>query len=209
MKTPPVPFDSDALRANIASTAQDVVIPDRYQPLVDAVEGLYGVRASLVETMGEYFHAFRNADPLIDGFQTTLLHNWTHFETSDDRAELFGLLAELVLGLLESPLSADQFSLALRELLMWCAAALDGPTARPTTTPSRRSPARSPGCSTASRPPFLSATRCCATWSSGSPRARRRRRPSASSTARCCWSAIAGSTSASTCRAGRASRSPA
>ncbi len=127
MKTPPVPFDSDALRANIASTAQDVVIPDRYQPLVDAVEGLYGVRASLVETMGEYFHAFRNADALIDGFQTTLLYNWSHFEASDERAELFGLFAELVVGLLESPLSADQFSLALRELLMWCAAALDGP----------------------------------------------------------------------------------
>ena len=75
MKTPPVPFDSDALRANIATTAQAVVIPDRYQPLVDAVDGLYGVRASLVETVGEYFHAYRNADLLIEGFQTTLLRN--------------------------------------------------------------------------------------------------------------------------------------
>ena len=39
MSTSPVPFDSDALRANIASTAQEVVIPDRYLPLVDAVAG--------------------------------------------------------------------------------------------------------------------------------------------------------------------------
>ena len=45
VRTSPVPFDSDALRANIASTAQKVVIPDRYLPLVDAVEGLHGVRA--------------------------------------------------------------------------------------------------------------------------------------------------------------------
>ena len=127
MKQPPVPFDSDALRANIASTAQDMVIPDRYQPLVDAVEGLYGVRASLVETIGEYFHAYRNADLLIEGFQTTLLRNWAHFEAADDRATLFGLLADLVLGLLDSALSPEQFSLSLRGLLMWCAAAVSGP----------------------------------------------------------------------------------
>lgn len=127
MKTPPVPFDSDALRANIATTAQAVVIPDRYQPLVDAVDGLYGVRASLVETVGEYFHAYRNADLLIEGFQTTLLRNWTHFEASDDRATLFGLLADLVLGLLDSALTPEQFSLSLRGLLMWCGSAVSGP----------------------------------------------------------------------------------
>jgi pyruvate,orthophosphate dikinase len=127
MTTLPVPFDSDALRANLASTARDVVIPDRYLPLVDAVERWYGVRASLIETVSEYFHTFRNADLLVEGFQTTLLRNWTYFESSDDRAALFGLLAELVLGLLDSPLSDEQFSLALRGLLMWCAAALSGP----------------------------------------------------------------------------------
>ena len=38
MTTPALPFDSDALRANLATTAQDVVIPERYLPLVDAVE---------------------------------------------------------------------------------------------------------------------------------------------------------------------------
>ena len=46
VRTTSIPFDSDALRANIASTAQKVVIPDRYLPLVEAVEGFYGVRAS-------------------------------------------------------------------------------------------------------------------------------------------------------------------
>ena len=127
MTTSPVPFDSDALRANLASTAQNVVIPERYLPLVAAVEGLYGVRATLVETVAEYFHSFRNADALIDGFQATLLRNWSYFEASDERGELFGLLAELVLGLLDAPLTADQFSLTLRELLLWCTAALEGP----------------------------------------------------------------------------------
>ena len=127
VKTSPVPFDSDALRANLATTAQQVVIPDRYLPLLAAVDGLHGVRAALAETMGEYFHTFRNADLLVDGFQTTLLRNWSYFERSPDRSELFGLLAELIVGLLDSALTPQQFSLLLRALLTWSADTLAGP----------------------------------------------------------------------------------
>ncbi len=127
MKTTPVPFDSEALRANLATTAQEVVIPERYLPLLEAVDGLHGVRAALADTMGEYFHTFRNADLLVDGFQTTLLRNWSYFERAPNRAELFGLLAELVVGLLESPLTGDQFSLLLRPLLTWATEVLAGP----------------------------------------------------------------------------------
>jgi hypothetical protein len=32
-----IPVDSDALRANLPDTAQTVVIPDRYKPLLEAV----------------------------------------------------------------------------------------------------------------------------------------------------------------------------
>ncbi len=81
--------------------------------------------------MGEYFHTFRNADLLVDGFQTTLLRNWSYFERAPDRAELFGLLAELVVGLLESPLTGDQFSLLLRPLLTWATDVLAGPQRGP------------------------------------------------------------------------------
>ena len=126
MKTSPLPFDSEALRANLANTAQEVVIPDRYLPLLDAVDGLHGVRAALAETMGEYFHTFRNAELLVDGFQTTLLRNWPYFERSEEREKLFGLLAELVVGLLQSGLTSDQFSLLLRALLSWATDVLGG-----------------------------------------------------------------------------------
>ena len=125
-----MPVDSDALRANIAKTAQQVVIPDRYLPLVEAVQGYYGVRTPLVETLSEYFHTFRNVDLLIDGFQTILLRNWTYFERSDDRAQLFTLLSELVLDLLDTPLSTQQTSLLLRQLITWCTAALVGASLR-------------------------------------------------------------------------------
>ncbi len=120
------PIDSDALRANIASTAQEVVVPDRYLPLLAAVEGLHGVRASLTETLREYFHTYRNADLLVEGFQAVLLRNWPYFERTDDRRAHFGLLAELVVGLLDGKLSHEQFSLLLRSLLQWCGQALDG-----------------------------------------------------------------------------------
>ncbi len=126
MSTTSLPFDSDALRANIASTAQEVVIPDRYVPLLEAVEGLHGVRASLVETLGEYFHAFRNVDLLVEGFQTILLRNWPYFERSEDRSVLFGLLSDLVLELLDSELTDEQTSLLLRGVLTWGAEALGG-----------------------------------------------------------------------------------
>lgn len=126
MRTSPVPFDSEALRANLATTAQEVVIPDRYLPLLDAVDGLHGVRASLAETMGEYFHTFRNADLLVEGFQTTLLRNWSYFERSPDRQRLFSLLGELVVGLLDSGLASEQFSVLLRALLTWSVDVLAG-----------------------------------------------------------------------------------
>jgi pyruvate, orthophosphate dikinase len=127
MKTSQMPFDSDALRANIAETAQQVVVPERYRPLLDAVKGFYGVRAPLAETLAEYFHSFRNNDELIEGFQTILLRNWSYFERSENRGELFGLLTELVLKLMESPLTAEQSSLLLRQILTWCTTALNGP----------------------------------------------------------------------------------
>jgi len=126
VETSPAPFDSDALRANITSTAQEIVIPARYLALVDAAAGFHGVRASLVETLGEYFHTFRNADLLVEGFQTALLRNWPYLERSEDRAQLFALLSELVLGLLDAPLTDEQFSLMLRGLLTWCTEVLGG-----------------------------------------------------------------------------------
>ncbi len=121
-----IPVDSDALRANLPGTAQTVVIPERYLPLLEAVEGYHGVKTPLAETLAEYFHGYRNVDLLVDGFQTILLRNWTYFERSEDRARAFALLSELILDLLDTALSAQQASLLLRQLLTWCSAALGG-----------------------------------------------------------------------------------
>jgi len=98
MKASRVPFDSDALRANIASTAQTVVIPDRYLPLLDAVEGLHGVRTPLTETLGEYFHTYRNTDLVIAIDDEACLSLVRLFNEPAGRAVLLrrGVPAELV-----------------------------------------------------------------------------------------------------------------
>ena len=88
--------------------------------------------------MGEYFHAYRNADHLVAGFQSILLRNWPYLERSDNRAQLFELLSELVLGLLGSSLNSEQFSLMLRGTLGWCKETLDGRYASEYDEPLRR-----------------------------------------------------------------------
>ncbi|MBP7799127.1 MAG: hypothetical protein KA072_10910 [Thermoanaerobaculaceae bacterium] len=116
--------DSDALRANIHGTLREVVIPERFSRLVTAVSAYYGVRTRLTETLTEYFHEFRNASTLAEGFQTILLGDWPYYERSEDREACFGLLCELVTGLLREPLPADQLSSLLRHLLTWVTGAL-------------------------------------------------------------------------------------
>jgi pyruvate,orthophosphate dikinase len=104
-----------------------VIIPKRYEALLQAVDGYQGVKKPLAETLAEYFHTYRNTDLLIDGFQVILLRNWTYFERSENRADLFRLLSELVLKLLDTSLTSGQASLLLRQLLTWCTAVLSGP----------------------------------------------------------------------------------
>lgn len=118
--------DSDALRANIADTARKVAVPDRFAPLVSAVDRFYGVRSTMVETLTEYFHDFRNIDALIEGFQTILLHDWTYLEQSPDRTGHFGLLTEMLSDLMRSPLEERQTSALLRLVLLWTSTVLAG-----------------------------------------------------------------------------------
>jgi pyruvate,orthophosphate dikinase len=122
-----IPLDSDALRANIDRTAQPVVIPGKYLPLIESVDRYLGVKGPLVDTLSEYFHTYRNIDLLVDGFQVILLRNWSYFERSEDRAKAFSLLSELVVDLLGGQLTAQQASLLLRQLLTWCTTVLSGP----------------------------------------------------------------------------------
>lgn len=126
MRSKEIPIDSDALRANIAGTARTVQMPEKFKPLVDAVQGFYGVRTRLLDTLLEYFHDYRNIDEVIHGFQTVLLRNWTYFERMENRSHLFALLAELQAELLREELTREQTSSILRQVFMWVASSLGG-----------------------------------------------------------------------------------
>ncbi len=123
-----IPLESDALRVNLAGTAQDVVIPERYLPLLQAVASL-GVREPVREMLAEYFHRYRNPAAVIEGLQTILLRNWVYFERSEDRARLFALFAELLDRLLDEPLTDAQLSLLVRQIALWGGPAAAGPFA--------------------------------------------------------------------------------
>jgi len=121
--------DSDALRANIAGTACEVDIPARYSLLVSAVEKYSGVSATLMETLTEYFHGFRNVDTLVEGFQKILLMDWTYFDQSGDRTRLSLLVEELLADLMKSQIGHEQFSSLLRQALVWSRSSLSGSNA--------------------------------------------------------------------------------
>ena len=139
------------------------------------------------ETVGEYFHTFRNADLLIEGFQTDppaqldLLR-----ELRRPRRRCSGSSRSWCSDLLDSPLSADQFSLSLR-------AASDVVRGGPERA-ARRRLRRQPGAGrrvadrAAARPADgLPGARHAAaqTWSSRWPGGPRWPRSSSSSTGRC------------------------
>lgn len=119
-----VPLDSEALRANLARTAHTVAIPERYLSLVAAVEEYYGVRNSVDETLTEYFHPYQNVDTVIEGLETLMLRNWSYLEKTRERVRHFSLIAELVVSLLEKPLSQEQTSILIRLVSTWCHTAL-------------------------------------------------------------------------------------
>ncbi len=122
-----ITLDSDALRANTPRIAQPVIIPKKFQLLLETVDSYPGVKAPIAETLTEYFHTYRNIDLLIDGFQVILLRNWSYFERSEQRTKAFSLLAELIIDLLGGALTSPQASLLLRQLLTWCTAVISGP----------------------------------------------------------------------------------
>ena len=177
--TSQVPFDSDALRANIASTAQEVVIPERYLPLVEAVEGLHGVRAALARD------AYRSTST-----PSAAPTSWSRASRRRCCATGRTSSGPTSAGRAASrcwPASCSTCSTGrspMPSTRCCCAACCSGARTRSTgstATPTTRASARWASASTAllerAPPRSSSVTRCCAPWSSA-PSAGRRWRPS-------------------------------
>lgn len=117
---------SDALQANAARTARSVVVPSRYEPLLDAVQAHVGVHSAVRSTLTEYFHEYRDTKVVVAGLGAMQLHHWTHLSTAPTRTEVFELVSDLSIALLREGLSPDQFSALLRTTLTWCQSVLGG-----------------------------------------------------------------------------------
>ena len=86
---------------------------------------------------------------------------------SDERDELFALFADLVVQLLQAPLTVAQFSLLLRTLLTWAEQALAGPHGDAyDEPPARHRRGAASSCCAATPPPSWNGTRCCGRWCS-------------------------------------------
>ena len=121
-----VPLDSDALRANLARTAQPVQIPDRYRALLVPLASHETARAACEAALVEYFHGYRSLEVAVEDTTQLVLRHWGYFERDPERAAHFERLTELLLGLLETPLSGEQRSKLARGLAGWCQAVLRG-----------------------------------------------------------------------------------
>ncbi len=71
----PAEIESDALRANLAETAGEVVIEPKLRLLLDIVSGYKGISATLEHLLYEICHLYRNWSLLIPQLRSFCLKN--------------------------------------------------------------------------------------------------------------------------------------
>lgn len=92
--------ESSALRANLEETRRDVVIPEDYLELRDAVAQYFGVRQVVDKLLAEYFHPLRNALEVIRQLKPLIGTMFHYFERTEARTRCAERLHELHVGLL-------------------------------------------------------------------------------------------------------------
>lgn len=105
-------IDSDALKANLLETAEEVEIRSEFLPLLDAVAAFRGVHGQLESLLYEICHPYRNWQlilPLLRGF---ILKNYHHYRKGDAGPASFrlfsGLLFEALSDSLKNPTLLSQ-----------------------------------------------------------------------------------------------------
>jgi pyruvate,orthophosphate dikinase len=93
--------ESSALRANLEETRRDVVVPEAYEALRDAVAQYYGVRQVVDKLLTEYFHPLRNALEVIRQLKPLTGTMFHYFERTSVRDRCAERLHELCAGLEE------------------------------------------------------------------------------------------------------------
>ncbi len=118
---------TNALEANLLETAAEVVIPDRYAPLLEAARPHFGLHQDLEALLKEYFHPFRNVGLLLEGLSRQTLGRWFQYRTKPDAPQYFGLFCELLWELLPTAKERDTREEIVRVLFAFWGDALAGP----------------------------------------------------------------------------------
>ncbi|MCX5869131.1 MAG: PEP-utilizing enzyme [Deltaproteobacteria bacterium] len=90
-------IESDALKANLAETAGEVVIDPKLRLLLDIVSGYKGIYSSLEHLLYEICHPYRNWGLLIPQLRSFCLKNSSYYQRHAQGPAAFTLLTDLFL----------------------------------------------------------------------------------------------------------------
>jgi pyruvate,orthophosphate dikinase len=88
-------IESDALRANLLETAEQVEIRSDLQPLLEAVARYRGLHSNLENLLYEICHPYRNWSLIIPSLRGFILKNFHHYKKSAYGPESLGLFSGL------------------------------------------------------------------------------------------------------------------
>jgi len=108
---------STALRANLAETRCDVVVPPEYDVLLEAVDGLFGVRQATETVLREYFHPLRDPNRVVDDLAALLEGRFGYFAGGPDPTSCIDRLVSLLVGLHDADLTVEARSRLVRTSL--------------------------------------------------------------------------------------------
>ncbi len=113
-------IDSDALRANLRETAQQVTIKAEYHLLLDVVSKYRGIHNNLESLLFELCHSFRNWSLILPRLRSYLLKN-CHIYKKDPRvASAFTLFADIFLqSIMDSEKNDAVLSQSVEALFAW------------------------------------------------------------------------------------------
>ena len=98
-------IDSDALKANLLETAEQVEIrPDLY-PLLRAVEKYRGIHSRLESLLYEICHPYRNWNIILPLLRSFVLKNFHHYAKTDYGPDAFNIFSDLFFEAIDALLS--------------------------------------------------------------------------------------------------------
>ena len=115
-----VEIESDALKANLAETAGEVVIEPKLRLLLDIVSGYKGISATLEHLLYEICHPYRNWSLLIPQLRSFCLKNSSYYQRHAQGPEAFTLFTGLFLQALNDSLKKGTLLIQIIEAqLAW------------------------------------------------------------------------------------------